>query len=55
MAKYCTNCGKELDDKADLCLNCGVLVVNKTNSNNKCNKLLYICNNGIILRNSRCS
>ncbi len=23
---YCINCGNELDDKADVCLNCGVLV-----------------------------
>lgn len=26
MAKFCTNCGKELDDNAALCLNCGTLV-----------------------------
>ena len=23
---YCINCGNKLDDKADVCLNCGVLV-----------------------------
>ena len=33
MAKYCTNCGKELKDGADICLNCGK-IVNKTESNN---------------------
>ncbi len=26
MAKYCTNCGNELKDGADICLNCGKLV-----------------------------
>ncbi len=26
MAKFCSNCGKELNDNADICLNCGVLV-----------------------------
>lgn len=34
MAKFCTNCGKELDENAALCLNCGVLVGNNTNNNN---------------------
>ena len=33
MAKFCTNCGKELDENAALCLNCGVLVGNTTNNN----------------------
>lgn len=36
MAKFCSNCGKELDEKADICLNCGVLV-NKENRNNSSN------------------
>lgn len=35
MAKFCTNCGKELDEKASLCLNCGVLVGNANNNQNK--------------------
>lgn len=26
MAKYCGNCGKELNEKQDVCLKCGVLV-----------------------------
>ena len=26
MAKYCANCGKELTDEQDICLNCGVKV-----------------------------
>lgn len=26
MAKYCANCGKELTDEQDICLNCGVRV-----------------------------
>lgn len=35
MAKFCTNCGKELDENAALCLNCGVLVGNANNNQNK--------------------
>ena len=31
MAKYCSNCGKELTDEQDICLNCGVKV-NKGNT-----------------------
>lgn len=36
MAKFCSNCGKELNDNADICLNCGVLVnrVERTNGSN---------------------
>ena len=26
MAKFCTNCGKELKEGADICLNCGKLI-----------------------------
>lgn len=33
MAKFCSNCGKELLDNQEVCLNCGVLVSNN-NSNN---------------------
>lgn len=33
MAKFCTNCGKELDDNAAMCLNCGVIVDNKPSNN----------------------
>ena len=43
MAKFCSNCGKELNDNADICLNCGVLInkeeskinSNKNNNNSK--------------------
>lgn len=35
MAKFCTNCGKQLDENAALCLNCGVLVGNNTNNTSK--------------------
>lgn len=34
MAKFCSNCGNKLDDFADVCLKCGVLV-NKSVSNKK--------------------
>ena len=33
MAKFCTNCGKELEENAVMCLNCGKLV-NENNANN---------------------
>ena len=32
MAKYCANCGKELTDEQDICLNCGVKVKKSTSS-----------------------
>lgn len=32
MAKFCTNCGKELDENAVLCLNCGVLLDSNQNA-----------------------
>lgn len=36
MAKFCSNCGKELNDGADVCLNCGKSVKNvSSNSNNQ--------------------
>lgn len=37
MAKFCSNCGKELDEKADICLNCGVLINKEVNRNNSSN------------------
>ena len=33
MFRYCSNCGKKLDEKADICLNCGVLVDKEVNRN----------------------
>ena len=33
MAKYCANCGTELNEQQDICLKCGVRV-NKTTANN---------------------
>lgn len=33
MAKFCSNCGKQLDENAAMCLNCGVLVGNTTSNN----------------------
>lgn len=36
MAKFCSNCGKELNDGADICLNCGKIInetVKQTNTN----------------------
>lgn len=34
MAKFCSNCGKEIDEKAYVCVNCGAKV-NEENSNAK--------------------
>lgn len=34
MAKFCTNCGNELDDNADVCVKCGAFVKKKGNNNN---------------------
>ena len=36
MNKFCSNCGKELKENQDVCLNCGVSV-KKTNNNNNPN------------------
>lgn len=33
MPKYCSNCGKELKEGADICLNCGKIINNKNNYN----------------------
>ena len=35
MAKFCSNCGKELQENQAVCLNCGVMVNKEDNSNNK--------------------
>ena len=35
MDKFCSNCGKELKENADVCLNCGVLIENAENSYKK--------------------
>ncbi len=32
MTKFCSNCGKELLDNQEVCLNCGVLVNNNSNN-----------------------
>lgn len=33
MGKYCTNCGKELNENQDVCLNCGVATSKSTVQN----------------------
>lgn len=37
MAKFCSNCGKELQETQDVCLNCGVSVKRNSSSNNNPN------------------
>ena len=41
MAKYCPNCGKEVDEKAVVCVGCGVSLANQNISvqDNKTNSL----------------
>lgn len=34
MAKYCMNCGHPVEENADVCLNCGVLIHKENVSNN---------------------
>ncbi len=34
MAKYCSNCGSELKDGADICLKCGKIVNERVNNQN---------------------
>jgi len=35
MAKFCTNCGKELQENQDVCLNCGKVTNNNITNNNQ--------------------
>lgn len=37
MAKFCDNCGNEIDDKAYVCPKCGILVKNETERISKTN------------------
>ena len=37
MAKFCPNCGKELNENQAVCLNCGVAVTRTPNQNNNPN------------------
>lgn len=37
MAKYCTNCGAELNENQDVCLKCGVKVNKTPDTNNDSN------------------
>lgn len=37
MAKFCTNCGTELNEQQDICLKCGVRVTKQGNVNNNPN------------------
>ena len=37
MAKFCSNCGKELNENQDVCLNCGVSIKRNNQLNNNPN------------------
>jgi len=46
MSKFCPNCGKEIDEKTAICLNCGVLLNNNNSyntNNNKKSKSMPTC------------
>ena len=44
MAKFCQNCGNELNENQDICLKCGVKVKNNSSSNNTpCSDLTNHC------------
>lgn len=48
MTKFCSNCGRELDDNAAICLNCGVIVEKKEQNNiNNTNKIKKEKKNGL--------
>ena len=34
MAKFCQNCGNKLNDNADMCLNCGILIKKENSQRN---------------------
>lgn len=38
MSKFCSNCGKELNEIQNVCLNCGVAIINTTQSDEKIDK-----------------
>ena len=38
MSKFCSNCGKEINDNSEFCLGCGVAVGKQSNSPNNKNK-----------------
>ena len=37
MAKFCVNCGNQLDENASMCLNCGYMIGGNNNSSNNSN------------------
>lgn len=40
---FCTNCGKEIDDKAVVCVGCGVAIKNNANSEKSWIVTLLLC------------
>lgn len=49
MAKFCTNCGNELADGADVCVKCGAFVKKSSNNNNAVESADRNANTGLIL------
>ena len=49
MSKFCSNCGKEVNENQDVCLNCGVRINNNTVVNNTEDKVDKNASVGFIL------
>ena len=47
--KYCVNCGKEIDDNAYVCPNCGVKVATEENYKEKGNVFSWLSFLGILI------
>lgn len=47
--KYCTNCGKKINEGADICLNCGKFVSKVPNNNTNKNPGITIAVIGMVL------
>lgn len=43
MAKFCKNCGNELNEGQEVCLNCGVKVDNNATQNSNAKGYCYNC------------
>lgn len=49
MAKFCTNCGNEVDENADVCVKCGTMLKKNNNNNNVVVSTDKNANTGFIL------
>ncbi len=49
MSKFCSNCGKELNEEQDICLNCGQMVKKSPRENNQMNTTNGLAIAGFVL------